>query len=284
MLKSVVDAGNPAPDSTLIIFGGDMRSEQDLVLVDRRDAVAIVTLNRPQSLNALSLALRNELAACITALDQDPHIRVLILTGAGERAFSAGLDLKELGRDSNALSSISEKSTLNDPVLAIEACRHPVIAAINGVAVTGGFELALACDILLASTTARFADTHSRVGLLPGWGLSQKLPHIIGPSRAKEMSLSGRFIDAATAEAWGLVSRTVALVDLLDEAIALAIDIADCDPEFMQQLKSLIDDGLDGTLADGRALERTRSSTWNQTQTPEALEGRRAAVFARGRN
>lgn len=260
-----------------------MSDSEDLVLLEKKGAVAVVMMNRPRALNALSRALRTALAGTINALDRDPEIRAIVLTGAGERAFSAGLDLKELGVDPKALGSVGEKRPEDDPLKAIETCRHPVIAAVNGVAVTGGFELALGCDILLASTAARFADTHARVGVLPGWGLSQKLPRIIGPSRAKEMSFSGRFIDAETAAAWGLVSRVVAPDRLLDEAVALAADIAEADPAFMQNLKGLIDDGLAGTLADGRVLETDRSSAWNGALTPDVLEARREAVLARGR-
>ncbi len=260
-----------------------MNDADNLVLLDKKGAVAIVTMNRPQALNALSRALRAELARTINVLDQDPDVRAIVLTGAGDRAFSAGLDLKELGVDPKALGSVGEKRPENDPLKAIEACRHPIIAAVNGVAVTGGFELALGCDILLASTTARFADTHVRVGVMPGWGLSQKLARIIGPSRAKELSFSGRFIDAEAASAWGLVSRVVAPDNLMDDAIKLATEIADADPVFMQNLKQLIDDGLGGTMADGRALETARSSEWNAAQTPDALESRLDTVFARGR-
>ncbi len=260
-----------------------MPDSEDLVIVDRNGPLAIVTMNRPHALNALSRKLRAALAKTINLLDHDPDIRVLILTGAGNRAFSAGLDLKELGADKKALGSVGERNINEDPLKAIEACRHPVIAAINGVAVTGGFELALGCDILLASAAARFADTHIRVGVMPGWGLSQKLARIIGPSRAKELSFSGRFIDAETAAAWGLVSRVVAPEQLLDDATALATDIAAADPVFLQNLKCLIDDGLDGTMAEGRALERARSADWNRAQTPQALEARLGQVFARGR-
>lgn len=260
-----------------------MTDSDDLVLLEKKGAVAIVTMNRPHALNALSRALRMMLAGVINALDNDSNVRAVVLTGAGDRAFSAGLDLKELGVDPKALGSVGERRPEEDPLKAIEACRHPVIAAVNGVAVTGGFELALGCDILLASTAARFADTHARVGVLPGWGLSQKLVRIIGPSRAKEMSFSGRFIDAQTAAAWGVISRAVMPDRLLEEAIALAADIAEADPTYMQNLKGLIDDGLAGTLAEGRALETDRSSAWNGALTPEVLEARRESVLARGR-
>ena len=125
------------------------------------------------------------------------------LTGAG-KAFCAGLDLRELG--SEGVPTLGDAS---DPVRALAAFGKPVIAAVNGAAVTGGFELALACDVLLASTEARFADTHARIGVIPGWGLSQKLSRLIGLPRAKEMAFSGNFIDAETAERWGLVNRVL---------------------------------------------------------------------------
>lgn len=260
-----------------------MGDENSIFIVERRGGTAVVTLNRPHAMNALSRALRRQLASAINTLDQDDDVRVIVLTGAGDRAFSAGLDLKELGDDPAALSASEMKDTSNDPVMAIEACRCPVIAAVNGVAVTGGFELALACDIVLASSNARFADTHARVGVLPGWGLSQKLPRIIGPSRAKELSFSGRFIDADTAADWGLVNRTVPPQQLLDEALALADEIALGDATYIRALKSMIDDGVATTLAEGRQLERERSGRWNADQSPDVLEARREAVMSRGR-
>lgn len=139
----------------------------------------------------------------------DSGVRVLVLTGAG-RAFCAGLDLREIDSDSFAGANAH-----SDPVLALQRFPHPVIGAINGPAVTGGLELALACDVLIAFTQARFADTHARVGVVPGWGLSQKLPRLIGIGRAKEMSFSGNFIGAEQAERWGLVNRVVSPEELL---------------------------------------------------------------------
>ena len=256
---------------------------KELILTERRGSVAVVTLNRPKVMNALSRALRVELAHEIRKLDIDTAVRAIVLTGAGERAFSAGLDLKELGSDPEALGSDSEKRPEDDPLHMIEACRCPVFGAVNGIAVTGGFELALGCDILLASPNARFADTHVRIGVLPGWGLSQKLARIIGPSRAKELSFTGRFIDAALANEWGLVSRIVPQESLLEEAIAMASETAKADPVFLQNLKQLINDGLDRTLADGRAMERDRSKAWNEALTPDKLEARRESVMHRGR-
>ena len=156
------------------------------VIVEREGPIAIVTLNRPQAMNALSQSLRSALAAAVAELDADPQIRALILTGAGDRAFCAGLDLKEIGSVQGALDTGSADLPDLNPAKAIELCSKPIVAAVNGVAITGGFELALACDIIVASTNARFGDTHARVGVMPGWGLSQKLPRLIGPYRAKE--------------------------------------------------------------------------------------------------
>lgn len=255
----------------------------DLVLVEKADGVATVTLNRPEAMNALSKGLRAQLYQVMTAIDADDDVRAVVLTGAGERAFTAGLDLKELGSQPGALGSANATGADQNPVKAIELCRKPVIGAINGVAITGGFEVALACDILIASETARFADTHARVGVMPGWGLSQKLSRLIGIARAKELSLSGNFLDAATAERWGLVNRVVPAGDLLATAQKLAGDIASADPDFIAGYKKLIDDGFARPFGEAMALEHERSSAANSAVTPEAVEARRAAVQARGR-
>ena len=256
----------------------------DLVLLDVADGVATVTLNRPGAMNALSTALRARLYAVMKQVDADDDVRAVVLTGAGERAFTAGLDLKELGSQAGALGSANARGADENPVKAIELCRKPVIGAINGVAITGGFEVALACDILIASENARFADTHARVGVMPGWGLSQKLSRLIGISRAKELSLSGNFIDAATAERWGLVNRVVPAGDLLATARKLAGDIASADAGFIAAYKKLIDDGFARPFGEAMALEHERSSAANRAVTPEAVEARRAAVQARGRS
>ena len=255
----------------------------DLVTVEVADGVATVTLNRPEAMNALSKALRAELYRAMCRVNDDDAVRVVILTGAGTRAFTAGLDLKELGSEPGALGAANAEGADENPVKAIETCRKPVIGAINGVAITGGFEVALACDILIASETARFADTHARVGVMPGWGLSQKLSRLIGIARAKELSFSGNFLDAATAERWGLVNRVVAADDLMAAARALAADIATADPDFIAAYKALIDDGFARPFGEGIALEHERSSAANRAVTPEAVEARRAAVQARGR-
>lgn len=254
-----------------------------LVLITRDDAVATVTLNRPEAMNALSKALRADLAAAMRELAADDSVRAIVLTGAGERAFTAGLDLKELGADTSNLGAANATDAEANPVKAIELCPQPVIGAINGVAITGGFEVALACDIRIASTNARFADTHARVGVMPGWGLSQKLSRLIGISRAKELSLTGNFLDAETACSWGLVNRVVAPGALLPAAQALARDIASADPSMVRAYKALIDDGHALPFGEAMALEQTRSSEANRAVSADEVEARRQAVMERGR-
>ncbi|WP_296677470.1 enoyl-CoA hydratase [Novosphingobium sp.] len=253
-----------------------------LVTVERDGAVALVTLNRPDAMNALSRDLRAQLARVMTDLDHDDAIRAVVLTGAGSRAFTAGLDLKELGI--HGLGAANAEDAAANPVKAIEQCRKPVIGAINGVAITGGFEVALACDVLIASENARFADTHARVGVMPGWGLSQKLSRMIGISRAKELSLTGNFLDAQTACAWGLVNRVVAADELLPAAKALAHDMASADPNMVQAYKTLIDEGYALPFGPAMAHEHAVSSARNARVEGAAVEERRRAVMERGRN
>ena len=255
----------------------------DVILLDVADGIATVTLNRPQAMNALNRALRARLAEVMRAVDVDDNVRAVILTGAGERAFTAGLDLKELGSEAGALGSANATDPADNPVKAIELCKKPVIGAINGVAITGGFEVALACDVLIASENARFADTHARVGIMPGWGLSQKLSRLIGISRAKELSLTGNFLDAQTACAWGLVNRVVAADELLPAAKQLASDIASADPAMIAAYKKLIDDGYALPFGEAMALEHSTSSARNAQVSGDEVEARRLAVMDRGR-
>ena len=254
------------------------------VLVEKADGVATVTMNRPEAMNALSIALRRELAATFAALDADDEVRVIVLTGAGTRAFTAGLDLKELDSTPGGVGAAKPTSAKDDPVLAMEACRKPIIGAVNGVAITGGFEVALACDVLIASVNARFADTHARVGILPGWGLSAKLSRAIGLMRAKELSLSGNFLDARTAYEWGLVNRVVEVDDLAPEARKLAHDMASIDPTISRTYKKLIDDGDKLSAGEARRLETETTKALNAAVTPDSIAERRQQVQARGRS
>ena len=252
---------------------------EQIVLVERDGPVAVVTLNRPDALNALSRALRAEIVRTFQTLAEDESVRAVVLTGAG-RAFTAGVDLKEAGKDGFALGADGGEIDLNK---ALAAFPWPIIGAINGFAITGGFELALMCDVLLASEEAKFADTHARVGIMPGWGLSQRLSRLIGISRAKELSFSGNFLDAETAERWGLVNRVYAADELVPAARKLAHDMASCDPHLLRSYKRVIDDGFAVGFGEGQKLEIARSAEHAAGVTAESVEAARQAVTARGR-
>jgi len=255
-----------------------------VVLVEKAEGVATVTMNRPEAMNALSIELRKALAGTFAALAADDEVRAIVLTGAGGRAFTAGLDLKELASTPGALGAANPTSAKDDPVLAMEACPKPIVGAVNGVAITGGFEVALACDVLIAATNARFADTHARVGILPGWGLSAKLSRTIGLMRAKELSLTGNFLDAKTAYEWGLVNRVVEPDELLRTAQKLAHDMASIDPATSRTYKKLIDDGDKLSAGDARKLETETTKALNAAVTPDSIAQRREQVQARGRS
>ncbi len=253
---------------------------EDIVLVTRDEGIATVTLNRPASLNALSRELRRRLADTFNSLAGDNSARVVILTGSG-RAFCAGVDLKELGTGEARVGAVRDPAY--DPTAAMAAFKGPIIGAINGAAVTGGFELALACDLLIATPAARFADTHGRVGLHPGWGLSQRLSRVIGISRAKEISLTGNFIDAQTAERWGLVNRIVEAEQLQPACIRLAQDMLSLEPSMLRSYKRLIDEGYALNFSAAMALEAQVAADHNAAVSPATVETRRRAVLERGR-
>ena len=254
---------------------------------------AVLTLNRPQAMNALSKGLMTALAEAIDTLAADPTVRVLILTGAG-RAFSAGLDLKEIGAGNGSIGGGqattggslggSDGKKVGDPVAAIHRCAKPVIGAINGAAVTGGFELALACDVLIASSSARFADTHARIGVAPGWGLSQKLSRAIGPYRARELSFTGNWVSAEQAATWGFVNRVLAPDDLLPAARALAMDMLGTLPNMLTRYKAIINDGYALAFGEAMALEKSRARAFNTQVSADDVEQRREAVRARNRS
>ncbi len=257
---------------------------EPVLLRETSEGVATLTLNRPKSMNALSRALRDALARELSALAEDPDVGVVILTGAGDRAFCAGLDLKELGGEGGEPQDAGAAVTSGgDVVEAMESLPQPLIGAINGVAITGGFELALACDVLIGSTAARFADTHARVGIMPGWGLSQKLSRLLGIHRAKELSLTGNFVGAEQAEAWGLLNRVVAPEALMPTCEALARDMLSCDPALLRGYKRVIDAGFAIGYGEGRALEREANREHARSLSAGQIRARREAVQARGR-
>lgn len=253
----------------------------EIILVERNDAVATVTLNRPDALNALNRALRTEIVRVFTELATDKDIRAVVLTGAG-RAFTAGVDLKEAGQTGFALG-VDEDAKAIDIARALKDYPWPIIGAINGFAITGGFELALCCDVLLASENAKFADTHARVGIMPGWGLSQRLSRLIGSSRAKELSFTGNFLDAEKAERWGLVNQVYAAGELVPAAQALANEMTECDPVLLKGYKGIIDDGLAMTFGEGMKEEIRRSAAHAELVSADAVEAARQQVTARGR-
>ena len=251
----------------------------DVLLIDRSEAVATLTLNRPESMNALSAELREAITRAFRQIQADPEIRVAILTGAG-RAFCAGFDLKELGGGDGEQTADAAQSGIVEAMAGFEG---PIVAAVGGHAITGGFELALACDIIIASSRAKFADTHARVGILPGWGLSQKLPRLIGIGRAKEISLTGNTITAQQACDWGLVNRVVEPEALLPTCRGLAADMASCVPAVLREYKKLIDDGYAMNLQGAMAMEAERSVESAKRASAAMIATRRQAVFERGR-
>lgn len=251
------------------------------VLLEGRDGeIVTLTLNRPAARNALSRELREALAERFTALQEDRTTGVVILTGAGP-AFCAGLDLKELsGDDGGPGRAIGGGADL---IGAMHAFDRPIIGAINGFAITGGFEVALACDILLGSTEARFADTHARVGILPGWGLSQKLSRLVGIQRAKLLSLTGNFLPAEQALAWGLLAEVLPPEQLMPRAREIAADVLSCVPDVMVGYKKLIDAGFATSFGEAIQLEAEASSQHARSVTQDEIAARRAAIQDRGR-
>lgn len=249
----------------------------DPLRVERAGAgYAIVSLDRPQARNALSRALRARFAAIVGELDADPAVRVLILSATGP-IFTAGLDLAEWD-DAGAPAAGAFES---GPVDAITAFRGPVIGAINGHAITGGFEIAMACDLLVVAETASFVDTHAQVGLLPGWGLSPRLVRRVGLARAKELAFTSRPLSARQALEWGLVNRVVAPDRLLPEAIALAAEMLAADPATLVAYRDLLDEVAGLPLARALEAERARALAWNREVTREQVLARLASLRAR---
>ncbi len=252
----------------------------DELVVKVAEGIAVVTLNRPSARNALSASLRKALYRTIGELDTDETVRAIILTGT-DPAFCAGLDLKELASAPEALGGgFSAAGELRRPIPEIST---PLIGAINGVAITGGFELALACDFLVASEQARFADTHARVGIMPGWGLTVQLPEAVGLRRARELSATGNFLDARTAYDWGLVNHVVGHRELLSFSRALAADIAGNEADGVAYVLGTYRAQSAARHDELLAMETARSAEWLAAHDAGDLDEKRKAVTERGR-
>jgi enoyl-CoA hydratase len=265
-----------------------------VVLLDVADRIATVTLNRPAARNALSSEVLSLLPRLIEQASSDDEVDVVVLTGA-DPAFCAGLDLKELGstggniRTASETSKSPEVSAPGDNDMPRTSRRgpfphmdKPLIGAVNGVAITGGLELALNCDFLVASENAKFGDTHTRVGVMPGWGLTVLLPQAIGIRRAREMSFSGNFLSAHEALHFGLVNHVVPHEELMPFVRRLALDMCGNDQAGVRQIRR--------TYAeihadeDAWAIEARDGRLWQKQHfSPDAVASRRTAIQKRGR-
>ena len=249
----------------------------DVVLLDVSERIATITLNRPEARNALSSELLRRIPEALAEADQNDDVDVVILTGT-DPAFCAGLDLRELGSSGSNLGPRDGGSAARKPWPDIT---KPLIGAVNGVAITGGLELALNCDFLVASEHARFGDTHSRVGVMPGWGLTVLLPQAIGVRRAREMSFTGNFLTADEALHFGLVNHVVAHDELLPFCRRLATDIVGNDQRGVRQIRATYAE-IWGE-ADGWATEARDGRAWAKGFTPDEVARRRDGIMQRGR-
>jgi enoyl-CoA hydratase len=252
----------------------------DNLLIEVAESIALVTLNRPQQHNALSRLLRENLSSALKQLEADNEVGVIIITGAGDKAFSVGADLKEF----EAAPLKAEEMGVDCPVMqAFERLSKPTIAAINGYTVTGGFELATNCDILVASTNAKFADTHARVGVVPAWGLTQYLAMLIGPVRARYLSFTGNYLDAQTAKEWGLVLDVVAPEALIDYCRKLAREMLSCDRRTLAEIRRAMRLGLHRTVEEGLQLEAKLAKSSVERFDAASFARTRQAVMNRGK-
>ncbi|MEM3731569.1 MAG: enoyl-CoA hydratase-related protein [Candidatus Bathyarchaeia archaeon] len=225
------------------------------IIYEKSDGIATITLNRPEALNALSKEVVEEVMSALQDAEKDENTRVIVLTGAGEKAFSAGADIKSM-KGMNATKA-RELSTMGWKLChMLENLEKPVIAAINGYALGGGLEVAMACDIRIAAENARMGQTEINIGLIPGWGGTQRLPRLIGKTKAMELILTGKMVDAKTAEQLGLINMVVPQEKFRETVRQFALDLAQKAPIALKVAKALINKGLDASLDAGLALER----------------------------
>jgi enoyl-CoA hydratase len=256
----------------------------DVVLYEVSERIATVTLNRPDARNALSSEVLRRLPECLRQAETDPDADVIILTGT-DPAFCAGLDLKELGSADGKLLNTGADGSLNADGIRgpFPKLSKPLIGAVNGVAVTGGIELALNCDFLIASERAKFGDTHSRVGVMPGWGLSVLLPQAVGVRRAREMSFTGNFMDAQEALTFRLVNHVVPHEELIPFTRQIARDIIGNVQEGVRELRNTY--ALNSAEVDNWNNESASSKAWQKRNfDPAIVAERRAKIMERGRN
>tara|TARA_B100000401_G_C52725454_1_gene680811 strand:- start:291 stop:1091 length:801 start_codon:yes stop_codon:yes gene_type:complete len=255
---------------------------QGTITTEISEGVAVISLNRPEVRNALNSQILRAIPEVIASLDENPEVDVLVLTGT-DPAFCAGLDLRELGDTGGNIEPEAQSSMSKGP---FPERTKPLIGAINGVAVTGGLELALACDFLIASDRAQFADTHARVGVMPGWGLSVLLPQAIGVRRSREMSLTGNYVGAELAASWGLVNRVVPHEDLIGTVLELAADIRSNNQQGVRQMLQTYERTTSVTLEEGWDVEAKMGREWLRVTNfrPEDVAERRANIQNRGRS
>ena len=250
------------------------------LLVEQRDAVTLITLNRPEALNALNDALMTELGAALKAFDADEAIGCTIITGS-ERAFAAGADIAAMAKYSFVDAYKGDYITRNWEI--IRSVRKPVIAAVSGFALGGGCELAMMCDFIIAADNAKFGQPEIKLGVIPGAGGTQRLPRAVGKSKAMDMCLTGRMMDAAEAERSGLVSRVVAVDKLQEEALGAALVISDFSQITVMAAKESVNRAFEGTLADGVMFERrlfhSLFATSDQKEGMDAFVNKRKALF-----
>ncbi len=249
------------------------------IIVETRGKVGLVTLNRPQALNALNEALIAELNDALGGFESNPEIGCTVITGS-EKAFAAGADVKEMAEKTYVESYLGR---FLDGWTRIAETRKPVIAAVSGFCLGGGLELAMMCDFILASETARFALPEITLGIMPGAGGTQRLPRYIGKAKAMDLILTGRMMDAAEAERCGLVARVVAPEKLLDEALAAAAKIAAYSQPIVMMAKETVNRAQETSLAEGARFERrlflSMFSTEDQKEGMKAFIEKRKPAF-----
>ena len=250
------------------------------IICERRGAAGLVTLNRPQALNALNAQIVGEINRALDGFEADPDIGCVVLTGS-EKAFAAGADIKEMADKSYPQSYLDDFIAAWDRVAAR---RKPLIAAVNGFALGGGCELAMMCDIILAGDTAKFGQPEIKLGVMPGAGGTQRLTRIVGKAKAMEMCLTGRMMDAQEAERSGLVSRVVPAAELLAEAIRTAETVAGMSLPIAMMTKESVNRAYETTLAEGIRFERrvfhAMFATADQKEGMAAFVAKRPPAFA----